>query len=713
MTEAILFELGDDGILLATLDLPGRSMNVLNAITGAAIEAMVLRVEADPAVKGLVLSSGKKDFLAGADLEGIRDIATAQQAFDLSMVLKRQLRRLEKSGKPAVAVINGMCFGGGLELTLACHHRIAVHGARLGTPEVKLGLLPGGGGTQRLPRLVGMQTAMPLLCEGSEVKADKALAIGLVHALAPDREAAIEQARAWCLGNTKAQQPWDAPKFRYPGGDSRSPAVVQMLAIAPAMAAAKSWNNYPAITHIMSCVFEGGLVDFDAALLIESRYFAACVVSPESRNMLNTLWFQLNAIKKGASRPKDIPPSKVGKLGILGAGMMGAGIAYVSAKVGIDVVLLDTTQDAADKGRAYSQDLLDKALNKGRGTAAQRDALLARITPTTDYAALAGCDLVIEAVFEDRAVKAGVTQQAESQIGVGAVFASNTSTLPISGLAQASIRPANFIGLHFFSPVDKMPLVEIIVGKETSDETLARGFDYVMQIAKTPIVVNDSRGFYTSRVFGTYVMEGLAMLAEGVHPRSIEVAGLQAGMPMPPLALQDEVSLSLGLHVADQTRKDLAAEGKPYAEHPGMAVVRQLCAIGRIGKKAGKGFYDWPAVGEKGEKRLWSGLAEMFPVAAQQPAQRELIDRLMFAQANEAARCYGEGVLRSVAGANVGSIFGWGFAPFQGGALQFINAMGAQAFVARARELAARHGARFEPAPAVVALAERGGRFGD
>jgi 3-hydroxyacyl-CoA dehydrogenase/enoyl-CoA hydratase/3-hydroxybutyryl-CoA epimerase len=459
----------------------------------------------------------------------------------------------------------------------------------------------------------------------------------------------------------------------------------------------------------MSSVFEGGLLDFDAACTVESRYFAACAMSAESRNMINTLWYQLNAIKKGASRPAGPAPSKVKKLGILGAGMMGAGIAYVSARVGIEVVLLDSTTDAAERGKGYSQGLLDKAVKKGRSTAEKRDALLAKITPTTDYAKLDGCDLVVEAVFEDRSVKSGVTQKAEAVIAPGAVFASNTSTLPITGLAQASARPQNFIGLHFFSPVDKMPLVEIIVGAQTSDETLARGFDYVLQIGKTPIVVNDSRGFYTSRVFGTYVMEGIAMLKEGVHPRSIEVAGLQAGMPMPPLALQDEVSLSLGLHVADQTKKDLAAEGKPYTEHPGMSVVRQLCEIGRIGKKAGKGFYDWTDEG----KSLWSELTTLYPVSAQQPDQRELVDRLMFAQANEAARCYQEKVLRSVADANIGSIFGWGFAPFQGGALQYINAMGAGAFVARARELAARFGPRFEPAAVVVQQAESGGRFVD
>jgi 3-hydroxyacyl-CoA dehydrogenase/enoyl-CoA hydratase/3-hydroxybutyryl-CoA epimerase len=486
-----------------------------------------------------------------------------------------------------------------------------------------------------------------------------------------------------------------------------------MFSIAPSIASAKSQGNYPAVQHILSCVFEGGLMDFDRACELESRFFAACVMSPESKNMIGTLWFQLNAIKKGASRPAGVPAQKVRKLGILGAGMMGAGIAYVSAKAGIDVVLIDTTPEAAEKGRAYSQALLDQAVKKGRSTPEKRDALLARITPTTDFALLQGCDLVIEAVFEDRAVKADVTRRAEAQLGPQAVFASNTSTLPITGLAEASVRPERFIGLHFFSPVDKMPLVEIIVGAKTGDETLALGFDYVQQIGKTPIVVNDSRGFYTSRVFGTYVMEGIAMLKEGVHPRSIEVAGLQAGMPMPPLALQDEVSLSLGLHVADQTRRDLAAEGVAYAEHPGMPVLRQLCEIGRIGKKAGQGFYDY-GQGEDGRgKSLWPGLAAMFPVAAEQPPQQELIDRLMIAQANEAARCLEEGVLRSVADGNIGSIFGWGFAPFQGGALQFINAMGPASFVARARALAQRFGPRFEPAAVVVRMAEEGRRFQD
>ncbi|MFO1339180.1 MAG: 3-hydroxyacyl-CoA dehydrogenase NAD-binding domain-containing protein [Burkholderiaceae bacterium] len=710
---AIKFELGADGVLLATMDLPGKPMNIIDDEMAAALAGLVERLETDASVKGLVLASGKKDFFAGADVDRLWAITTAQQAFDESMRFKGFLRRIEKAGKPVVAAIHGRCLGGGLEMAMACHHRIVLDdgAARLGLPEVKLGLLPGGGGTQRLPRLVGMQQALQWMGEGTEVRAAQALSSGLVHALAKTREEMLAQARAWIAANPKPVQPWDAPKFRYPGGDSRAPATVQMLAIAPSMASAKSFGNYPALTHIMSSVFEGGLVDFDAALAVESRYFAACVVSPESRNLIGTLWYQLGAIKKGASRPAGPAPAKVRKLGVLGAGMMGAGIAYVSAKAGIEVVLLDTTQDNADKGKAYSQGLLDKAVKKGRSTAEQRDALLARITPTTDYAALQGCDLVIEAVFEDRAIKADVTRRAEARLADTAVFASNTSTLPITGLAQASARPANFVGLHFFSPVDKMPLVEIIVGAQTSDETLAKGFDYVLQIGKTPIVVNDSRGFYTSRVFATYVMEGLAMLKEGVHPRRIEMAGLKAGMPMPPLALQDEVSLSLGVHVADQTRKDLAAEGKPYREHPGEAVLRQLCEIGRVGKKAGRGFYDWPEEGSRGDKRLWPGLAGLFPVAAEQPDEQALIDRLMFAQANEAARCLEEGVLRSVADGNVGSILGWGFAPFQGGALQFINGLGPARFVARARELAARHGARFEPAANVVALAERGGRF--
>jgi 3-hydroxyacyl-CoA dehydrogenase / enoyl-CoA hydratase / 3-hydroxybutyryl-CoA epimerase len=712
-TQAFTFDIDADGIGLAIIDMPGRAMNVLNPTLIEPFAGLVQQLETDAALKGLVITSGKPTFIVGADIDQLTQITTPEEAFQLCEDLKGLLRRMEKSGKPVVAALNGTALGGGLELALACHARIAIDDpkAKFGLPEVKLGLLPGGGGTQRVPRLIGIQKAMELITQGKELTAAKAHAMGLVTQLAANRDELLAQAKAWCLANPKPQQPWDTKGFRIPGGDSKSPAVVQVLAISPSIANAKAHGNYPALTHIMSCLFEGCLLDFDAGSQVESRYFAACVVSQVSKNMIGTLWHQLNAIKKGQSRPKGFAEGKVKKVGVLGAGMMGAGIAYVSAKAGIDVVLLDTSLENAEKGKAYSQGLLDKAIARGKSTPDKRDALLARIQTTTEYATLEGCDLVIEAVFEDRGIKARCTQQAEAVIAPTAVYASNTSTLPITGLAQASARPAHFIGLHFFSPVDKMPLVEIIVGKDTSDETLARGFDYVLQIGKTPIVVNDKRGFYTSRVFTTYIMEGMAMLGEGIHPRSVEMAGLKAGMPMPPLALQDEVSLSLSLHIAEQTRKDLIDEGAPLPDvHPGFAVVQRIGGTeGRIGKKAAQGFYDYNGK----DKSLWPGLLTIYPPVAQQPSQQELVDRLLYAQANEAARCYEEGVVRSVADTNIGSIFGWGFAPHQGGALQFINAVGPRQFVARARELAALYGPRFEPAAIVVKLAAEGGRFED
>ncbi|MEY2838874.1 MAG: hypothetical protein RJB60_1173 [Pseudomonadota bacterium] len=711
-SKAFTLDIDADGIGLVTIDMPGRAMNVLNPTLVEPFAQLVQQLETDAGLKGLVITSAKSTFIVGADIDQLTQITSAEEAYKLCEDLKGMLRRMEKSGKPVVAALNGTALGGGLELALACHARIAIDDAKtkLGLPEVKLGLLPGGGGTQRVPRMVGIQKAMELITQGKELTAAKAKDMGLVTELAANRDELLAKARAWCLANPKPSQPWDAKGFRIPGGDSKSPAVVQVLAISPSMANAKAHGNYPAITHIMSCLFEGCLLDFDAGSQVESRYFAACVVSQTSKNMIGTLWHQLNAIKKGQSRPKGPAETKVSKLGVLGAGMMGAGIAYVSAKVGIEVVLLDTTQENAEKGKAYSQGILDKAISRGRSTAEKRDALLARIQPTTSYDDLAGCDLVIEAVFEDRDIKAVCTQKSEAVIPATSVYASNTSTLPITGLAKASARPANFLGLHFFSPVDKMPLVEIIVGKETSDETLARGFDYVLQIGKTPIVVNDKRGFYTSRVFTTYIMEGMAMLGEGIHPRSIEVAGLKAGMPMPPLALQDEVSLSLSLHIAEQTRKDLEAEGTTIPVHPGFYVVQKIGGEqARIGKKSGQGFYDYAGK----DKSLWPGLLEVYPPKAEQPTQQELVDRLLYAQANEAARCFEEKVVRSVADTNIGSIFGWGFAPNQGGALQFINAVGAKRFVERARELAQAYGPRFEPAEVVVKMAQEGGRFED
>lgn len=703
----------DDGIVTVTIDQSKRKMNVIGDGFTESFATVVDSVINDDSAKGLILTSAKDTFVVGADIDQLGKIETAEQAFILTEALKGSLRKLETSGKPVVAAMTGTALGGGLELALACHYRIAIDTpkTKLGLPEVKLGLLPGGGGTQRLPRLVGIQVALELMTQGKELRVAAAKDIGLIDATAIDHADMLVQAKDWIQNNPSVQQPWDKKGFKIPGGDSKHPKVVPIFSIAPAMANQKSHGNYPAITHIMSCVFEGCLVDIDTGLEIESRYFAACVLSTESKNMINTLWTQLNNIKKGQSRPQGFERTPTKKVGILGAGMMGAGIAYVTAKAGIDVVLLDTDIANAEKGKAYSANILDKAISRKRATEEKKQTLLTRITPTVSYDDLADCDLIIEAVFENREIKAKCTQQSEAVIPSTAIYASNTSTLPITGLAKASTRPNQFIGLHFFSPVDKMPLVEIIVGAQTDDVTLAKAFDYVLQIGKTPIVVNDSHGFYTSRVFGTYVSEGIAMLGEGVHPRSIEVAGLKTGMPMPPLALQDEVSLSLALHVSEQQQVDMAAEGRSIAVRPSYEILKTLVnEHGREGKKNGKGFYDYPG---DGNKHLWPELINLYPPKSEQPSQQDLVDRLMFIQANESARCYEENVVRSVADTNIGSIFGWGFAPQHGGTLQFINAMGVDEFVKRSRELAAKYGERFEPAKILLDMAAKGEAFSD
>lgn len=707
----------DNGIITVTIDQTERKMNVIGEGFNDAFATITDTFINDQDAKGLILTSGKSTFVVGADIDQLTTIETAEQAFDLVEDLKTSLRKLETSGKPVVAAITGTALGGGLELALACHYRIAIDSpktsstTKLGLPEVKLGLLPGGGGTQRLPRLIGIQKALELMTQGKELRPQQALEIGFIDDVAHDDDELISKAKAWINDNPKAQQPWDKKGFKIPGGDSNHPKMVQVFSMAPAMANQKSHGNYPAITHILSSVFEGCLTDIDNGLKIESRFFVACVLSDVSKNMINSLWTQLNSIKKGQSRPQGFERSKVSKVGILGAGMMGAGIAYVSAKAGMEVVLLDTAIEGAEKGKSYSTKLLDKAISRGRSTKDKKQALLDLIKTTTSYDDLEGCDLIIEAVFEDIDIKAECTRQSEAVIPETAFYASNTSTLPITELAKASKRPNQFIGLHFFSPVDKMPLVEIIVGEKTDDATLATGFDYVGQIGKTPIVVNDSRGFYTSRVFGTYVSEGIAMLAEGVHPRSIEVAGMKSGMPMPPLALQDEVSLSLSLHVMEQTKKAMEAEGKTFTPHPAMSVVEKMVKeFGREGKKVSKGFYDYP---ENGEKHLWSDLTELYQTTDEQPSQQDLVDRLLYVQANETAKCYEENVVRTVADANIGSIFGWGFAPNQGGTLQFINSVGVDKFVARSRELAQKYGARFEPAQILVAMAAKGEVFSD
>ena len=703
----------DNGIITVTIDQTDRKMNVIGDGFDEAFATLTDAFIKDDDAKGLILTSGKSTYVVGADIDQLATIETAEQVFRLAEALKTSMRQLETAGKPVVAAITGTALGGGLELALACHYRIAIDApkTKLGLPEVKLGLLPGGGGTQRLPRLVGIQTALELMTQGKALSPQQAVEVGLIDDVARDNDELIKKSKAWINNNPNASQPWDNKGYKIPGGDSNHPKVVQLFSIAPAMAHQKSRGNYPAITHIMSSVFEGCLTDIDNGLKIESRYFVACVLSDPSKNMINTLWTQLNSIKKGQSRPEGFERSIVQKVGILGAGMMGAGIAYVSAKAGMDVVLLDMSIEGAEKGKHYSTKLIDKAISRGRSTEEKKQALLDKIKTTVSYDDLDSCDLIIEAVFEDVDIKADCTRNAEAVISEKAVYASNTSTLPITELAKASTRPNQFIGLHFFSPVDKMPLVEIIVGEHTDDATLAKGFDYVGQIAKTPIVVNDSRGFYTSRVFGTYVSEGIAMLGEGIHPRSIEVAGMKSGMPMPPLALQDEVSLSLSLHVMQQTKRALEAQGKTLTSHPAQPVVEKMVnAFGREGKKVSKGFYDYP---ENGEKRLWPELTVLYPTSDEQPSQQDLVDRLLYIQANETARCYEENVVRTVADANIGSIFGWGFAPHHGGTLQFINAMGVDKFVKRSRELASKYGERFAPAHILVKMAENGEEFVD
>ena len=706
-----------DGIVTVSIDQSKRKMNVIDDTFNDAFAVLADAFISDDTATGLILTSGKDSFIVGADIDQILTIETHEQAFALVESLKASLRKLEKGGKPVVAAMTGTALGGGLEVALGCHYRLVIDSAKikLGLPEVKLGLLPGGGGTQRLLRLIGMQKALEMMTQGRDISPSVAKDIALIDALANDKDDMLHQAKVWIKHNPNAQQPWDKKGFKIPGGNANSPNNAQMLSMAPALAHKKAYGNYPAITHIMSCVFEGSLLNIDAALEMESRYFAACVMSPESHNLITSMWLQLNRIKKGQSRPTGYAAHKMSKVGVLGAGMMGTGIAYVTAKAGINVVLLDTSIEHANRGKQSVEKLLDKAISRDYTSEAKKAALLGKIQTTTLYDNLKGCDLIIEAVFENRDIKIQCRQQTEAVIADTTIYASNTSTIPITSLAEASQQPTQLIGLHFFSPVDKMPLVEIIVGVQTDEATVAKAFDYVLQIGKTPIVVNDSRGFYTSRVFGTYVSEGIAMLGEGVHPRRIEVAGLQAGMPMPPLALQDEVSLDLAIHVTEQAKKDTATVGKSWQSHPAEAVLNVVAVEHkRLGKKVGKGFYDYPKDSHNAaDKQLWPQLTELFKPAATQPERQELIDRLLYIQANESARCYEEGVVRSVADANIGSIFGWGFAPNQGGTLQFINATGVSQFVERSRELAAKFGARFEPAQILITMAQKDEVFAD
>lgn len=708
---AIRYDLGSDQILTLTIDMPGQSANTMNGEFREALTNTVAKVKSDlENIKGIIVTSGKKTFFAGGDLNELHKVTREDaEAFE-TMVngLKADMRFLETTGKPVVAAINGSALGGGLEIALACHHRVALDDDKiqLGLPEVTLGLLPGGGGTQRLPRMIGLEAAFPYLMEGKKVNPKAAAKAGIVNELGDSVEDLIAKARAFIEANPKCQQPWDQKGFRFPGGAPHHPAMAQKLAIAPAMLKQKTKGCYPAPERILSAAVEGAQVDFDNGSLIETRYFAELVTGQVAKNMTNTFWFQLNAIKAGGSRPESVEKASFAKVGVLGAGMMGAGIAYSTAVRGIEVVLKDVSIENAEKGKSYSEKLLAKKVSRGRMTEEKMQEILGRIRPTASADDLAGCDLVIEAVFEDSGLKAKVTAEAEPKLVENGIFASNTSTIPITQLAEASTKPENFIGLHFFSPVDKMQLVEIIVGAKTSDETLARAFDYVQQIGKIPIVVNDSRGFFTSRVFGTFVNEGICMLGEGVHPSSIENAGLLAGMPVGPLAISDEVSMTLMQHIRDQSRRDTEAAGGSWVPHPAEAVIDQMVnEQGRKGKAAGAGFYEYP---DKGKKYLWPGLESLYvdSANADKVALQDLKDRILFIQAIETVRCLEEDVLRTVEDANIGSIFGIGYAPWTGGAIQFINQYGVRAFAARAQELADRHGERFAPPQLLLDKAE-------
>lgn len=697
MSAAISAALDADGILTVAFDDPVRSMNVLAHAVVEELRAAIDAAATDSAVKGVLITSRKNAFIAGADIKelvGIYDeTVTPARGFALSQNVSRLLRRLETLGKPVAAAINGTALGGGLELALACHYRVLANDSKtvIGLPEVKVGLLPGAGGTQRLPRLIGVANALPLLAEGTNVKPEQALKLGIVHALAAPGEVPAA-ARAWLLGAPEPSQPWDRKGFALPGGPVTGGALAQTFMVGTALAAKTTQHNYPAPIAILSAVYEGCNVPLDMGLSIESKYFGKLLADPTARNMMRTLFINKGAADKLIHRPADCPPAPVRRLGVLGAGMMGSGIAHVAAGAGIAVVLLDSTQALAERGKEYSAKLLQKDVERGRSTQDLAAARLARIMPTADYAALAGCDLVIEAVFEQRDVKAEVTRRAEEVLAPQTVFASNTSTLPITGLAENSRRPGQFVGMHFFSPVERMPLVEIIVGKKSAPAAVARAMDLVGQLRKTPIVVRDGRGFYTTRVFGTFTAEGMKLLEDGVAAALIENAAVAAGMPVGPLAVSDEVTLELQYKAAAQAEADL---GKDFVPPVNYALLKKfVLELERVGRRAGHGFYEYPA---GGRKFLWPGLVQLYPPTAQQPAVADVKRRLLHIQALESARCFEEGIITRAADGDLGSILGVGFPAWTGGTLSYIDTLGIARFVAECTALAKRHGPRFKP----------------
>jgi 3-hydroxyacyl-CoA dehydrogenase/enoyl-CoA hydratase/3-hydroxybutyryl-CoA epimerase len=705
----------DAGVVTLTLNDPAAAANTMNDAYVEAMGRTVDRLVAEKALlQGVIVTSAKPTFFAGGDLRMLSRIqpSDAAQVFATIEEVKRQLRALETLGVPVVAAINGSALGGGLEIALACHRRIVADDNRieLGVPEVTLGLLPGGGGVTRTVRMLGLQDALTkVLLQGQRMKPAQALSVGIVDEVVPAAEL-LDAARRWITSyDGDAKQPWDRDGYKIPGGTPSSPKLAAFLPAFPAnLRKQLKGAPYPAPRAIMSAAVEGSQVDFGTASRIESRYFVSLATGQIAKNMIQAFFFDLQSINAGGSRPADVPQYRARKVGVLGAGMMGAGIAYVCAKAGLDVVLKDVSLAAAARGKEYSEKLLAKQVAKGRTTPADAETFLSRITPTGDPNDLTGCDVVVEAVFEDSGLKQKVFAEIAGVVEPDALLCSNTSTLPITSLADGIDRPDEFIGMHFFSPVDRMPLVELIVGEKTSDTAIARAYDVVRQLKKTPIVVNDSRGFFTSRVFGTLVMEGAAMVAEGVDPVTIERAATQAGFPAPPLAMLDEVTLTLPQKIRDAARAAGDSAGA-FGEHPGMAVTDRLVnEFGRRGKAAGAGFYDYPA---DGPKRLWPGLREHFAQGADVPLI-DLQERMLFAMALETVKCLAEGVLRSVPDANIGSIFGIGFPPLHGGALQYVNAYGLQRFVARSRELATTYGRRFEPPRLLIEKATAGEVFG-